>query len=299
MGKEKLKFSKMDVITMVTVAVALALAVLVVVKLFGSSNSPVKSSTEVKTTIHYYSEVDEKGSIVFYTMIEEYTDSGMHASVSYKPKTTESTTSDESTSDETLTEEETTKTVVVTDANGEAVTDAQGNKVTEIVTQKPKPTYEPVTDANGERLTDVNGDPVTQEVTQTTEPETTTRDIWSVETTTNRFGYEPEYSSETGTASTIVSEINRKREENGLDSLSSDGGLSTAARAYSLSLAMPNFFKRGSNPGQVYTFENSSGGASIYNSVISGSDATDGDYSHIGVGVIKCEGRYYTTVILT
>lgn len=299
MGKEKLKFSKMDIVTMITVAVALALAVLVVVKLFGSSNSPVSPKTEVRTTIHYYSEVDEQGSIVFYTMIEEYTDSGMHASVSYKPKTTESTSGDESSTDENATGEETTKTVFVTDANGEFVTDAEGNRVTEIVTQKPKPTYEPVTDANGEPLTDVNGDPVTQEKTETTAPETTTEDIWSVETTTNRFGYEPEYTSETGTASTIVSEINRKRTENGLNTLSSDGGLSTAARAYSLSLAMPNFFKRGSNPGQVYTFENSSGGASIYNSVISGSDAVDGDYSHIGVGVIRCEGRYYTTVVLT
>lgn len=297
-----MNISKRDVVTMVTVAVALALVVIVFVKIYTGNNEILDSDAQ-NTTVHLYSETREDGSIEFYTMIEEYTNSGEHASVSYRPRTTKepSTTKGESTTTKPV-----TSVVAVTDENGEAVTDENGNPVTQVVTvtqttTKPSTTSViAVTDENGEAVTDENGNPVTRVVTEAVE--TTTRDIWSHESTTNRLGIELEYSNESATASTLVSEINKKRAENGLSALENNGALATAARTNSMARAIPDSFgSSGANLGKsTYTFETSGAGATIYNNILSSASEVveSGAYSRIGIGVIKYEGMYYTTVIL-
>ena len=290
MSKNKLGIDKKDIGTIIVASVALALVVFAFIKMFTGRNSKLESEA-IRTTVHVYSEVNEAGEIVFYTMIEEYTDSGLHASVSYKPRTTTAPSTEE-------TSGEIDGTVVfVTDENGEGVTDENGQPVTVIETTAPPATrIVPVTDENGKIVTTPDGLPATEAVTVTeTTTETTTKDIWSEESTTKRINIPGDYTSETGTASTVVSEINRERTENGLSPLSNDGSLNTMARAYSLAKAMHT------NPtsGATYYAKTSSGGSTIYNGVISNTSATSGDYSSIGVGIIKYKGEYYTTVILS
>lgn len=298
----KLNVTKKDIVTMITVAVALALVVIVFVIIYTGGNDNDLDSHAGDTTVHLYSQTGVDGSIEFYTMIEEYTDSGNHASVSYSRKTT---TAPSTTEGKSTTTKPVTSVVYVTDESGERVTDESGNPVTEIVTvtttKKPSTSVVDVTDENGEKVTDENGKPVTDVVTVTSTSNSTTENIWTEESTTNRFGIETEYSNESGTASTLVSEINKKRNENGLSTLKNDGTLSAAARTYSLASAMPDqFSSTGSLGSNVYTFETTGGGGAIYSSILASAADTvsNGEYARIGIGVIKYNGTYYTTVLV-
>lgn len=295
-----LGLTKKDIATMSSVMVALVLVVFVFAKIYTSDNPSDSQATN--TSVIYMSQTREDGSIEFYTMIEEYVNGGFYASVTY----TTTTTTTEPTSEESTTEEEPVTSVVnVTDANGETVTDADGNPVTEIVTvttTEPPTSHVQVTDANGESVTDADGKPVTEVVTVTTTTETTTEDIWATESTTSgRFDVDiiPDYSNESGTAATIVNQINKTREQAGLPALRMDTFLSTSARTYCLSLAIPESFGSASAPAGSYSTQSTSGGAQLYSSILANTAAaTSESHSSIGVGVIKYKGTYYATVVL-
>ena len=292
MSKNKFGIQGKDVTTMAVAAIALALVVFVFMKMFSSSKP---SDTEVnRTTIIEYSRINDDGEIEFLTMIENYTDSGMHASVRYPTTATteESTEETESETDETM-------IVFVTNEDGEYVTDENGEAITKVeTTVKPSTKVVPVTDESGETVTDSKGKPVTKTVTvppTESTTETTTKDIWTEVTTTSKIKIPTNYTNESGTANTIISEINRERAENDLPALTQDSGLSTTARAYSVAKTMGQ-----STPTRVtYFVKTPAGGSLIYKSVVASTDATTGDHTSIGVGVVKYNGEYYTTVILS
>ena len=292
MSKNKFGIQGKDVTTMAVAATALALVVFVFIKMFSSSKP---SDTEVnRTTIIEYSRINDDGEIEFLTMIENYTDSGMHASVRYPTTATteESTEETESETDETM-------IVFVTNEDGEYVTDENGEAITKVeTTVKPSTKVVPVTDDSGETVTDSKGKPVTKTVTvppTESTTETTTKDIWTEVTTTSKIKIPINYTNESGTANTIISEINRERAENDLPALTQDSGLSTTARAYSVAKTMGQ-----STPTRVtYFVKTPAGGSLIYKSVVASTDATTGDHTSIGVGVVKYNGEYYTTVILS
>ena len=292
MSKNKFGIQGKDVTTMAVAATALALVVFVFIKMFSSSKP---SDTEVnRTTIIEYSRINDDGEIEFLTMIENYTDSGMHASVRYPTTATteESTEETESETDETM-------IVFVTNEDGEYVTDENGEAITKVeTTVKPSTKVVPVTDDSGETVTDSKGKPVTKTVTvppTESTTETTTKDIWTEVTTTSKIKIPINYTNESGTANTIISEITRERAENDLPALTQDSGLSTTARAYSVAKTMGQ-----STPTRVtYFVKTPAGGSLIYKSVVASTDATTGDHTSIGVGVVKYNGEYYTTVILS
>ena len=292
MSKNKFGIQGKDVTTMAVAATALALVVFVFIKMFSSSKP---SDTEVnRTTIIEYSRINDDGEIEFLTMIENYTDSGMHASFRYPTTATteESTEETESETDETM-------IVFVTNEDGEYVTDENGEAITKVeTTVKPSTKVVPVTDDSGETVTDSKGKPVTKTVTvppTESTTETTTKDIWTEVTTTSKIKIPINYTNESGTANTIISEINRERAENDLPALTQDSGLSTTARAYSVAKTMGQ-----STPTRVtYFVKTPAGGSLIYKSVVASTDATTGDHTSIGVGVVKYNGEYYTTVILS
>ena len=292
MSKNKFGIQGKDVTTMVVAAIALALVVIVVIKMFSPSRP---SDTDVnRTTIIEYSRINADGEIEFLTMIENYTDSGMHASVRYPTVAT----TEEST-DETESETDETMIVFVTDEMGEYVTDENGDAITKIeTTVKPSTKVVPVTDESGETVTDSKGKPVTQTVTvppTESTTETTTKDVWTEATATGKMNIPGDYTNETGTASTIISEINRERAENGLPALRQDSGMSTTARAYSVAKAIGT-----PTPARVtYYVKTPAGGSLIYKSIVASTDATTGEHTSIGVGVIKSGGEYYTAVILS
>lgn len=292
MSKNKFGIESKDITTMAVAAIALALVVFVFIRMYIGSSRPADNEA-IRTTIVEYSRVNDDGEIEFYTMIEDYTDSGMHASVRY-PTTA---TTEEST-EETSTEEDETMIVFVTDENGEYVTDENGDAITSVqTTVKPETKVVPVTDESGEKVTDEKGKPVTQTVTvlpTESTTETTTKDIWTEVTTTGKIKIPTNYTNESGTANTVISEINRERAENGLEPLTQDSGLSTTARAYSVAKTMGT-----STPTKVtYYVKTPAGGSLIYKSVVASTDATTGDHTSIGVGIVKYNGEYYTTVIL-
>ncbi len=292
MSKNKFGIQGKDVTTMVVAAIALTLVVFVFIKMFTGSNNKNESEA-YRTTIVEYSRINEEGEIVFYTMIENYTDSGMHASVRYPTTSTteESTEETESETDETM-------IVFVTDEHGEYVTDENGDAITKVeTTVKPTTKVVTVTNENGEAVTDEKGKPVTQTVTvppTESTTETTTKDIWSEVTTTSKIKIPTNYTNESGTANTVISEINRERAENDLPPLTQDGGLSATARANSVAKTMGQ-----SAPGRItYFVKTPAGGSLIYKSIVASTDATTGEHSSIGVGIVKFNGEYYTTVIL-
>ncbi|MBR3438501.1 MAG: hypothetical protein IKH13_03240 [Clostridia bacterium] len=292
MSKNKFGIESKDITTMAVAAIALALVVFVFIRMYIGNSRPAESEAD-RTTIVEYSRINDEGEIEFYTMIENYTDSGMHASVRY-PTTS---TTEEST-EETETEEDETMIVFVTDELGEYVTDENGEAITKIeTTVKPETKVVPVTDESGEKVTDEKGKPVTQTVTvppTESTTETTTKDVWTEATATSKMKIPGNYTNETGTANTIISEINRERAENGLEPLAQDSGLSTTARAYSVAKTVGT-----STPTRVsYYVKTPAGGSLIYKSVVASTDATTGDHTSIGVGVVKYNGEYYTTVIL-
>lgn len=292
MSKKKSGISKKDVGTIIVAVCAIMLVSFAFIRMFTSSRSKLENEAG-ETTVRVCSTVNEDGEVVFYTMIERYTDSGLHASMRYRTTTTEAESTEEESS-----EVETT-IVYVTDENGERVTDENGEEVTEIETvPPPQTTIEIVTDENGEAKTDENGAPVTQEVTvtETTTEETTTVDVWSTESTTAKKGIKTQYTNESAMASTIVSEINKERAAAEIDALGNDSKLSSAARAYSVAMALGR--KATKSGSRTYHFKTANGGAEIYDAVVSQTDATSGSYLNVGVGVIKYKGEYYTTIIL-
>lgn len=293
MSLKELKISKKDVGTMIVVAVALAMVAFVMIAMFGNRARKLDNESDA-TTVHVFSTVNDQGEIEFYTMIEEYTDSGYHASVWYptKPTTAPSTSETESVS------EPTTRIEFVTDANGETVTDAEGNYVTEVFTEPPPPqtSLQAVTDASGQAVTDAKGKPVTELVT-VIPTESTTQDIWTEVSTTKKIKIKTAYTVETGTANTIISEVNRVRGEAGLPALKTNKALTTAAKAVAMANGLPNY---GAGGNAYFSCTTATGGAAIYNSLISSTDIVSVEkYHNIGVAVIKYNGQYFTAVELS
>lgn len=286
----KVKFTKKDISTMAVVAVALALVVLVFIKVFGGNTLESQAND---TTVVVYSSVNDDGEVVMLTMIEYYTDSGLHASVRYPTLPTKATET------ETETEGFETKVVYVTDADGAQVTDADGNTVTEIETvTTTKPVTEFVTDESGAKVTGANGKAVTQIVTTT---EATTVDVWSEVTTSKKVGITASYTNDTAKANTIINEVNRMRVEGegeeSVDALSVSKGLTNSAKSNSIAMALPTGGSRSSKI--LYSGSTSEGGAAIFNDLVSKTDIlTNPDYKNIGVAVVKYKDRYYTTVIV-
>lgn len=290
MSLKELKITKKDVGTMIVVAIALALVGVVVITLLTNRTTQLDNEAD-NTAVFVYSTVNEQGEIEFYTMIEEYTDSGFHASVWYPAKTTT-----EPSTEESSVSEPTTAVEVVTDAEGQPVTDAEGNVVTEILTEPlpPETSVQAVTDEAGVAVTDAKGKPVTQVVTVT---ESTTKDIWEEESTTKKFKIKTPYTVETGTANTIISEVNRQRTEAGLPALTTSKNLTTKAKTSAMAKALPDYGVAG---GAYYSAVTATGGAAIYNGLIGATDITaTEEYTNIGVAVIKYNGQYYTAVLLS
>ena len=156
--------------------------------------------------------------------------------------------------------------------------------------------YEYVTDENGNPVLDENGNPVTEVVTLPP-PETTTREnVWDDETERPGPGFFP--TRDDALAEDIVRQINQDRADRGLDPLVHDQGLKADARVQSTYNAAPELGGEDVNYGT--SFETSYGGSGLYQTVMGsvGGRAFSADVTKVGVGVVKLNGTYYTTIIL-
>lgn len=276
------KLSGKDIATIAVSLVAVALVIFVVIKMKSAGNKSGDDSP--KTTIVVKSTINENGEIEYVTMIEEYTDSGLHASVSYKPKPTEPKEDDEE-DDETGEGDEPADTpVYVTDENGERVTDENGEPVTEKkepATEKPEPE------------TDENGDPVTDPSEPVSEPSSEGESEQNTEADVN----DEDYYADTSAAYNVADIINSKRSEKELSSLKFDNALALSARSYSLYRAFPNSKTSDNLPGTVIVYDSNSA-SGLADAIMAKSNVADGDYHRIGVGVIRYRGKCYTTAVI-
>lgn len=298
----KMSSSTKNILTGAVVAVAL---ILVAAVFLISKIKEIKESKENETVIvsEIISELrtDENGETFFYTMVTRYSRPKYSSNYTYPPTSRPTTTKDPFV--------EVTSYEYVTDENGNPVFDENGNYATEVVTYtvpaeevEPPSEYEPstenvaVTDENGNPVLDENGNPVTEVVTLPP-PETTTREnIWDDETERPGPGFFP--TRDDALAEDIVRQINQDRADRGLDPLVHDQGLKADARVQSTYNAAPELGGEDVNYGT--SFETSYGGSGLYQTVMGsvGGRAFSADVTKVGVGVVKLNGTYYTTIIL-
>lgn len=281
------------------VAVLLVVVVLLVMK-FGTDEDRREKETIIVSEIISELRTDENGETFFYTMVTRYSKPKYSSGHTY-PSTKKPTT--------TAPFVELTAYEYATDENGNPVYDENGQMMTEVVTYtvpaesyvaptEPEPSTESVgvTDENGNAVLDENGNPVTEIVTLPP-PETVTReDIWQSENNRPGVGILP--TRDDALAENIVSQINRDRADRGLEPLTHDQDLKADARVQSTYKAAPDLANKEYNSGT--TFETSYGGQSLYVTVMQsmGGRALNAETTRIGVGVVKLNGTYYTTVIL-
>ena len=299
----KMSSSTKNILTGAVVAVALLLVAAV---FLAPKIKEWKENKENETVIvsEIITEIgtDENGETFFYTMVTRYSRPKYSSNHTYPPTSRPSTTKE----DEFV---ELTSYEYVTDENGNPVFDENGNYATEVVTYtvpaeefEPPSEYEPstenvaVTDENGNPVLDENGNAVTEVVTLPP-PETTTREnIWDGETERPGPGFFP--TRDDALADKIVTQINRDRADRGLDPLTHDQDLKADARVQSTYNAAPEL--GGDDTDYGTSFETSYGGDSLFQTVMGsvGGRALSADVTKIGVGVVKLNGTYYTTIIL-
>lgn len=304
-----------NILTGAVAFLAVALAVVVVLLQTGVlDGNGEEEETVIESTIVEVSETNEHGEIEYLTVLETYI-ANVSSEYVYPVKPTEPTTKGKETEPSTLLFYEYTSEVTVVDENGNPVLDENGVPVTEIISYTvpyngettteattkyvPKTEFNVVTNAFGRPQKDENGNPLTQVVTvEPIPPEH--QDIWGDEsnTATTRF---PEVdltpSRDDSLATRIVTQINADRANAGLPYLTVSEDLNANARADShlRALDMPEEQSSGG-----YAFDTSYGGSSLYNDVKSSMSGTilSPDATEVGVGVMKLNGQYFTTVII-
>ncbi len=297
----KMSSSAKNIITGVVgvVAVILVVVVLLVMK-FGSDENRREKETIIVSEIISELRTDENGETFFYTMVTRYSKPKYSSGHTYPPTKKPTTTA---------AFVEVTSYEYVTDENGNIQYDENGQMMTEVATYtvpadsvtvptEPEASTESVgvTDESGNSVLDENGNPVTEIVTLPP-PETVTReDIWQTDNKRPGAGILP--TRDDALADNIVANINRDREDRGLPHLVHDKDLKADARVQSTYKAAPDLADKELNTG--ITFETEYGGQSLYGTVMSkvSGKALSADTTKIGVGVVKLNGVYYTTVIL-
>lgn len=293
------KMSKQNIITFAVAGVALLMALVVIlVKVGVFEKKEEVTAPELGSTIVVASETMENGEVVYYTMLDYY--EKPHVSSFYVYPTKEKPSTAETTTNPFVEE---TKYVQVTNEDGIPLLDEYGVPITKLekytvsanqtTTEEQTTVYVPetkvvqVTDKLHRVKKDENGNPVTEiyivDPNETTPPTTKKVDI----------------SKEEGTASSIISNINSTRAEQGLPALSVSSDLKALASTKSMSMVYPELYGKISLPSASYTFKTASSGGDLYNSVIAsaGDSALSQDLTEIGVAVIRFEDTYYTTVI--
>lgn len=317
--------STKNILTGVVVALALVLVVIVILVKTGVFEGGIQKTTQpetvVETSIIVVTGTDEYGAEFEYTMMSEYIKPKMSSkyTYAYRPKTT--TTVPSTTEMPTYFVEE-TSFVQVTDTSGVAVTNENGEPVTEVVNHTvlmtgtttepttesttkytPRTSYVEVTNRWGQVEKDENGNAKTEAVT-IDPPVPTQGDIWSESAepaTTSRFNVPSATPQRNETlAQAIVDQINLDRyEKNNLAPLTVSSELKTDAEMSSISMAAPDLYGDQS-VGGAYTFTTEHGGNTLYTQTVApaiAEKAASGEITKIGVGVIEHDGKYYTTVI--
>lgn len=309
------KISTQNLLTGIVVGLAVILvAVVILVKtgVIGGPQQPTTQETVVESSVVVVSETQEDGSVVYYTMVTKYFKpkvSSNHTYPTTKPKTTTTT----------VPFVEFSTMVQVTDADGNPVYDENGVPVTELVTYSvpadsttleptttefvPRTSSVQVTDKLHRPVTDENGNPVTEIVTLDAPP-TTKPDIWSEtsteETTTGKINIDLSNGVDRDDvlAQNIVTQLNEDREQLGLAPLEFDTNLKISARSNSLGMAKPETY---GEPGaaNASTFTTAYGGNQLYQEIKASlnSKAMSINTTKIGVGIVKYQNMYYTTVI--
>lgn len=309
------KMSKKDIATAVIAVLALALVVVVVLVKTGVINSErtTEPETVIETDIVVVSETNEDGDIEFITMVTKYAVPKVSSNHRYpaRPTTTKKPVSTtEGTTEVRYVEQ--TKYVQVTDANGIPLFNADGTPVTEVVTYTvaensitkattapPKSSGVVVTNSNGEAQTDESGNAVTEVVTYyETTTATTNRFDNTEEATTGILNIETDVTRDDTLAQNIVDQINADREAQGLGALEHTTNLKARARTNSMALALPDIYGDNQVSG-AYTLTTTYGGSPVYQIVAAANKdkIASADITKIGVGVVKYNGQYYTTVI--
>ncbi len=301
--------SKKNIVTGVVAALALVLVVFVVLIETGvvDTRSLTQAQTVIESEIIVVSETNEQGEIEFITMVTKYPRPKVTSNHRYptkKPTTTLPPTT-------TVKYVEQSSYVHVTDVNGIPQFNDDGTPVTEVVTYTvaensltqpttaaPKTSAVAVTSPDGVVQTDVSGNPVTEVVTYI---ETTTKgpDIWSENTqegTTKAPLIQTEVKRDDALAQAIVDQINADRKEQGLDPLEHTTNLKAQARTNSMALALPDIY--GSSNASAYTLITKYGGNPVYVQVAAANrdKIMSADTKQIGVGVVKYNDQYYTSV---
>lgn len=300
----------LNILSCVAAGAALVLIVLVVLVKTGVikpySN---EEETEIVSEVIVVSETNEHGEVEYLTMVTRYTKPKISSDHSYAFKPT--TTKKNETTEVKYVEQ--SSVIHVTDANGIPLFNDDGSPVTEVVTYTvredsittttkapPKTSAVIVTDESGNQQTDANGKPVTEVITYT-EPSTTKEDIWSSNTkedTTGILNIETEITREDGLAQTVVNQINADREAAGLAPLEHTVGLKASARTNCYVLARPEYYGNNQVSG-AYTLVTPYGGSPIYQTIAAAKKdkIMSEETTQIGVGIIKYNDKYYTTVI--
>lgn len=303
--------SKKNVVTGAIAALALVLVVFVVLIETGivDTRSLTQPQTVIESEIIVVSETNEQGEIEFITMVTKYARPKVSSNHRYPTKKTKPTT----TKATTVKYVEQSSYVHLTDPNGIPLFNDDGTPVTEVLTYtiaeesltqpttaEPRTSAVAVTDPDGVVQTDVSGNPVTEVVTYI---ETTTKgpDIWSENTqegTTKAPLIQTEVKRDDALAQAIVDQINADRKEQGLSPLEHTTTLKASARTNSMALALPDIY--GKSNGNAYTLITKYGGNPVYQQVAAANRERlmSADTKQIGVGVVKYEGQYYTSVLL-
>lgn len=301
--------SKKNIITGAVAALALVLVVFVVLIETGvvDTRSLTQAQTVIESEIIVVSETNEQGEIEYITMVTKYARPKVTSNHRYptkKPTTTRPTTT-------TVKYVEQTSYVHLTDPNGIPLFNDDGSPVTEVVTYtvaensltqpttaEPKTSAVAVTSPDGVVQTDVSGNPVTEVVTYI---ETTTKgpDIWSENTqegTTKAPFIQTDVKRDDALAQAIVDQINADRKEQGLEPLEHTTNLKAQARTNSMALALPDIY--GSSSSSAYTLITKYGGNPVYQQVAAANrdKIMSADTTKIGVGVVKYNDQYYTSV---
>lgn len=309
------KISTQNLLTGIVVGLAVILVVVVILVktgVIGGPQQPTEAETEEVSSVVVVSETQEDGSVVYYTMVTKYFKpkvSSNHTYPTTKPKTTTTT----------VPFIEFSTMVQVTDADGNAVYDENGVPVTELVTYSvpadsttteapttefvPRTSSVQVTDKLHRPVKDENGNPVTEIVTLDAAP-TIKPDIWTEtsteETTTGRINVDLSNGVDRDDvlAQNIVTQLNEDRAQLGLAPLAYDTNLKISARSNSLGMAKPDTYGKPDAAG-ANTFTTAYGGNQLYQEIKSSlnSKAMSINTTKIGVGIVKYQDMYYTTVI--
>lgn len=302
-----------NILTGAVAFLAVALAIVVVLLQTGVfEKKPEEEETVIETKVVEISETNEHGEIEYLTMLETYV-AKVSSEYTYPKKPT---TKPPKTEPQTVLFMEQESQVPVLDENGNPVLDENGVPVTQVITitvpyngeesttepttkYVPKTEFNVVTNAFGRPQKDENGNPLTQIVTvEPIPPEH--QDIWGYESNTEETRF-PEVNlapqRDSNLANSIITQIQADRARAGLGYLTVSEELNASAREDSHLRAL-NMHAEQSSGG--YSFDTSYGGSGVYNDINASlsSKLLSAETTEIGVGVMKLNGKYFTTVVI-